>query len=210
MLGVNVGDAVKRSLDSWKRKDWDMAMRYATTAVAGTAAKRDATSGIGTRFRAVVRDYLDVVQVMATPGIDLSKSRFPVAVRSDLPDKRPDIADVAYGIHRRGHGHDDELPNGFEVTPYVAGSSVLRIANDGKVQVTSGLVLGLLGCAVFSPENKGEKIPPGYQLTWYQHTFFIENWWGWRDHFREMISIVQSAQTELDYGAAWRKWTPLD
>ena len=207
---MNVGDSVKQSLDHWERKEWDTAMFHATNAVDGTARKRYPRRGVGTRFRAVVRDSLDILGVLGTPGVDLTATRFPVAVRSDLPDGRPDIADVLYGIHRHSHDHGDELPKGFEVTPYVNGRAVLRIANDGKTQLASSTVVGLLGIAVFAPENKGEVIPSSYQLSWYQHVFFVSSWWGWQDHFREIISVVQSAQVELDYGDAWDGWTPLD
>ncbi|MBW0019104.1 MAG: hypothetical protein JO236_16370 [Mycobacterium sp.] len=208
-MTMNVGESVKQSLDRWERKDWDGAMLYACNAVDETGRKRYPTHGVGTRFRSVIRDALDIFGVMATPGVDLDKSRFPVAVRSDLPDKRPDIADVVYGIHRRSHDHDDELPAGFELTPYVNGRTVLRIAFDGKVQLTSPAVVGLLAIAVFAPENKGESIPSAYQLTWYQHTFYVASWWGWQDHFREMISIVQSPRISLDFGDAWDTWVPL-
>ncbi len=206
---MNLGESVKQALDRWERKDWDGAMGYACAAVDETGRKRYPSVGVGTRFRAVIRDSLDILGVLATPGVDLQESRFPVAVRSDLPDQRPDIADVVYGIHRFSHDHADELPEGFELTPYVAGKTVLRIALDGKVQLTSPTVIGLLAIAVFAPENKGESIPSSYQLSWYQHTFYVASWWGWQDHFREMISVVQSPNNVLDYGKAWDKWAPV-
>ena len=37
-----------------------------------------------------------------------SRTRFLVRVQPDLEDKRPDMADILYQIHRRSHGHDDE------------------------------------------------------------------------------------------------------
>ena len=121
---------------------------------------------------------------MAAPGIDFDRSRFPIAVKSDLPDGRPDIADVLYGAHRCVHGHDDELPEGFELTPHGPRPQGVHIWRTGKIQLPASVVIGLLAVAVFSPENKGEVIPDGYQLSWYQHVFHIWMWWGWQEHFR--------------------------
>lgn len=172
---VSVGESVAQSLQQWDRKLWDVAMLHACNAVDETGRKRYPTLGVGTRFRTALRDSLDIYGVMATPGVDLEKTRFPVGVRSDLlPDKRPDIADVLYGIHRWLHGHADESSVEFEVSPYVNASAALRIANDGKIQLPKSAILGLLAVAVFAPENKGEVIPPDYQLSWYDHVFFIQ------------------------------------
>lgn len=157
---VSVGESVAQSLQQWDRKLWDVAMLHACNAVDETGRKRYPTLGVGTRFRTALRDSLDIYGVMATPGVDLEKTRFPVGVRSDLlPDKRPDIADVLYGIHRWLHGHADESSVEFEVSPYVNASAALRIANDGKIQLPKSAILGLLAVAVFAPENKGEVIP---------------------------------------------------
>lgn len=118
-------------------------MLHACNAVDETGRKRYPTLGVGTRFRTALRDSLDIYGVMATPGVDLEKTRFPVGVRSDLlPDKRPDIADVLYGIHRWLHGHADESSVEFEVSPYVNASAALRIANDGKIQLPKSAILG--------------------------------------------------------------------
>lgn len=207
---ASVGESVAQSLQQWDRKLWDVAMLHACNAVDETGRKRYPTLGVGTRFRTALRDSLDIYGVMATPGVDLEKTRFPVGVRSDLlPDKRPDIADVLYGIHRWLHGHADESSVEFEVSPYVNASAALRIANDGKIQLPKSAILGLLAVAVFAPENKGEVIPPDYQLSWYDHVFFISVWWGWQDHFREIVNVDRASLVALDFGDLWNGWTPV-
>lgn len=206
---MTVAESVAQSLQQWDRKVWDVAMLHACNAVDGTARKRYPTVGVGTRFRNLIRDSLDIFGVMAAPGVNLEESRFPVAVRSDLPDKRPDIADVLYGIHRWLHGHVDESPVAFEVSPYVNASSAVRIANDGKIQLPKTAILGLLAVAVFAPENKGESIPPDYQLSWFDHVFYISVWWGWQDHFREIVNVDPSSLFTLNFGDLWDRWTPV-
>ncbi|BBX99168.1 hypothetical protein [Mycobacterium lacus] len=206
---MNVGDSVRQSLDHWARQEWDTAMFHACNAVNGTAKKRYPQLGVASRFRRTIRDSLDIFHVMAAPGIDFTQTRFPVAVKSDLPDKRPDIADVLYGIHRRTHDHGDELPKGFELTRHGSRDATVSVWRDGKIQLPAAAVLGLLAIAVFAPENKGEVIPINYQLSWYQHQFQISGWWGWQEHFREIISGAQFSHQVLDFGKRWDEWTPL-
>jgi len=37
-----------------------------------------------------------LLDLQRSPAIDFEHSRFPIAVKSDLPDGQPDIADVVY------------------------------------------------------------------------------------------------------------------
>ncbi|MGA3255311.1 MAG: hypothetical protein ABSD32_14540 [Mycobacterium sp.] len=206
---MNVGDSVRRALDNWDRRAWGAAVLHAGNAVDGTAKKRYPQLGVATRFKRTIRDSLDIFHIMTAPGIDFDQTRFPVAVNSDLSDKRPDIADVLYGIHRCGHDHESELPKGFELTPHGPRTASVHIWRDGKIQLPASVALGLVAVAVFATENKGEVIPGDYRLSWYQHVFQISGWWGWQDHFREIISVAQFSQVTLDFTESWESWTPL-
>lgn len=206
---MDVGDSVRRSLDHWERREWDTAMVHACNAVDATANKRYAQIGIATRFKRTIRDSIDIFGVMAAPAIDFERSRFPIAVKSDLPDGRPDIADVLYGVHRWNHGHRDELPEGFELTPYGPRPAAVQIWRTGKIQLPASAAIGLLAVAVFAPENKGEAIPDGYQLSWYQYVFIVCLWWGWQDHFREIIRTAPIPKTTLAFSEFWDDWTPV-
>jgi hypothetical protein len=206
---MNVGDSVRHALDDWENKEWDAAMLHACNAVDGTGKKRYPKLGVGARFKETLRDGLDIFRAMGTANLDLENIRFPVAVKSNLPDKRPDIADVLYGIHRCTHGHGDELPEGFELTPYENHVVDMRVSGDGKVQLPASVVLGLLAIAVFEPENKGQAIPDTYHLSWFQHVFHISGWWGWQDHFREIISTDQRPLANVDFAHWWDNWKPL-
>ena len=161
LVRMAVGESVRQALEQWDRKVWDVAMLHACNALDGTSRKRYPALGVGTRFRTAIRDALDIFGVMAMPGVNLEQTRFPVAVRSDLlPERRPDIADVLFGMHRWLHGHSDQSSVQFEISPYVSANAALRIANNGTVQLPTSAVLGLLAVAVFAPENKGQVIPP--------------------------------------------------
>lgn len=196
-------------MDHWAKQEWDAAVLQACNAVDGTGKVRYSQLGVAVRFKRTVRDSLDIFQVMTAPGIDFAQTRFPLAVPSDLADQRPDIADVLYGVHRCGHGHGAELPNGFELTPHGPRPAGVHIWRGGKIQLPASAVLGLLAIAVFAPENKGQFIPVNYQLSWYQHVFEISGWWGWQDHFREIISVAQFPHAPIDFGDRWDTWTPV-
>jgi len=168
-------------------------MLHACNAVDGTAKKRYPQLGVTTRFKRIIRESLDIFGLMAAPAIDFNNSRFPIAVKSDLPDSRP----------------DNELPQGFELTPYGPRPAGVHIWQNGKIQLPASVAIGLLAIAVFAPENKGETIPDGYQLSWYQYVFHICLWWGWQDHFREIISTAGIPQETLDFSESWDDWTPV-
>jgi hypothetical protein len=184
-------------------------MLHACNALDRTAKKRYPEPGVATRFRRIIRESLDIFGLMAAPALDFEKSRFPIAVRSDLQDGRPDIADVLYGVHRSCHGHEEDLPDGFEVTPHGPRPAELHIWKNGRIQLPAATAIGLLAIAEFAPENKGEKIPDGYQLSWFQYVFIICLWWGWEDHFREIISTAGIPQQALDFSDLWDAWKPI-
>jgi hypothetical protein len=183
-------------------------MLHACNAVDKTAKKRYPEPGIATRFRRIIRESLDIFGLMAAPALDFEHSRFPVTVKSDLPDGRPDIADVLYGVHRSSRGHEEDLPDGFELTPHGPRPAEVHIWRNGRIQLPAATAIGLLAIAVFAPENKGEKIPDGYQLSWFQYVFIICLWWGWQDHFREIISTAGIQQQALDFSESWDDWKP--
>lgn len=183
-------------------------MFHACDAVDETARKRYPTMGVAARFKRTVRDDIDIFQAMTAPDIDFADSRFPVPVQTDLPDGRPDIADVLFGVHRFLHGHEDELPHGCEIVPHADGVPMFHVSN-GRLRLRASATLGLLGVAVFAPENRGELIPGSYQLGWQQHLFHVSGWWGWQDHFREIYRNAGIPSQPLDFGPEWANWETL-
>lgn len=183
-------------------------MWHACEALDETARKRYPTLGVAARFKRTVRDDLDIFTALTAPDIDFYNSRFPVPVQTDTADGRPDIADLLFGMHRYLHGHETELPAGAEVTPHMDGVPMFHIS-EGRLQLRASAVLGLLGIAVFAPENRGEQIPGSYQLGWQQHVFHVCGWWGWQDHFREILRSSPIPQYALDFGPEWSNWEPV-
>jgi hypothetical protein len=141
---------------------------------------------------------------MGMPGINLVDTRFPVTLENPkAPGGRADLADVIYGIHRCTHGHGAALPNGFELKPDCSGPAEITrfIVEEGRIQLSERIIFGLLGIAVFSPQNVGQHASPGYYLTLgTTHTFVINEWWGRHSDFATIASQLQLPSVLLDFG----------
>ena len=204
---MTVGEQVRSSLDHWSVGEWRQAMWHATAALEQTAVKRYPTLDPAEAFRETIRADVDVFGAMAGPDIDFEVSRFPLPVDSDRPDQRPDIADVLYAVHRYLQGEESAMPAGFEVVPHVEGEPLFNIDN-GRLWLRASAALGMLAIAVFSPVNKGQEIPGSYHLGWQQHIFHVVGWWGWRDHFREIVTNADVPRFALDFAPEWENWQP--
>jgi hypothetical protein len=183
-------------------------MWHATAALDETASKRYPWLDPAPRFKRTVRVDLDIFAAMTAPDIDFVNSRFPVPVPGDGSDRRPDIADVLYAVHRYLHEDENAMPAGCEITAHAEGVPMFEIAS-GRLWLRASAVLGLLGIAVFSAENKGEQIPENYQLGWRQHVFHVCGWWGWQNHFRDIVSRTDIPQFTLDFAEEWDTWGPV-
>jgi hypothetical protein len=188
-------------------------MLHACNAVDGTGKKRYPDRRVGARFKRTIRDSIDIFGAVALTGLNVPLLRFPVAVKSDLPDKRPDVADVIYGIHRCTHGHGDELPEGFELTPIQDGGDAvnIRLTLDGKLQLPTSVVMGLLAVAIFAPENNDQVIGGGnYGLTLVWQRLMVNDWWGRGDDFRELVKLDQAPSGfVVDFARFWDDWKPV-
>jgi hypothetical protein len=151
-----VSQSVRHAIDDWEERKFESAMLHACNAVDGTADKLYPGRGNRERFTRTLRENYGILGPMGAPGIDLVQTRFPVTVKGPTaPDGKPDLADVLYGIHRCGHAHGDELPDGFELLQDAAGPTrVTRMLIErGKVRLSDRVIFGLLAVAVLSPVN---------------------------------------------------------
>ena len=157
-------------------------MWHASAAADETAVKRYPWMDPGPRFRRIVRDDMDIFTALAAPDIDFANSRFPVPAASDP---------TAALSPERG-----------------CGVPMFDIAS-GRLRLRASAVLGLLGIAVFATENRGEQIPENYMLGWRQHIFHVYGWWGWQNHFREIVALTPITQYPLDFAEEWDHWAPV-
>jgi hypothetical protein len=128
---------------------------------------------------------------MALPGQDLVAQRWPVIVPNPKASGgKPDIADVIYGIHRCTHGHGQELPNGFELLRDTAGPDGLTrmVIEQGKLRLSDRVIFGLLAVAVLCPVNTDQEVSDRYYLTFAGDRLVINDWWGRKGDFLELVS----------------------
>jgi hypothetical protein len=141
---------------------------------------------------------------MALPGIDIERTRFPVAVKGPTTDDgKPDIADVVYAVHRCTHAHGDELPNGFDLIPDAAGpAGITRIQIErGRLQLSDRVLFGLLAVAIMSPANIGQRTSDGYYLTFGTSVkLIINDWWGRAADFAAMVALEPMPSVKMDFG----------
>jgi hypothetical protein len=205
-----VSQSVRHAIDDWEQRKFESAMLHTCNAVDGTAGKLYPGSGNKKRFTRTLRENYGILGPMGAPGIDLVQTRFPVTVKGPTaPDGKPDLADVLYGIHRCGHAHGDELPDGFEFLQDAAGRKrVTRMLIErGKVRLSDRVIFGLLAVAVLSPVNRNQAIKEldGYFLTFGESAKLVINeWWGRADDFPAIAAQDPTPQVKLDFG----NWIP--
>jgi hypothetical protein len=202
---MEVCKSVTLAIDSFERSEFDSAMLHACNAIDGTAKKAFTNINSGNeRFTKLLRDNYLTLGVMGMPGINLVDTRFPVVVpKPKAPGGSPDLADVVYGIHRCTHSHGEALPNGFELLPNSSGSSEVTqaIVQSGRIHLSDRIIFGLLGVAVFAPENSQQTIAAQYFLTLgAEHKFIINDWWGRRCDFEAIASQLTLPSVTLDFG----------
>lgn len=207
---MKVADSVRHSIDDWQSGKHDSAMLHACNAADGTAHKLYSTLGNKERFTRTLRENYGILGPMGAPGINLVETRFPVHVkRSTTPDRKPDLADVIYGIHRCCHAHGDELPDGFALVQDAAGPKrqTRMEIEKGKVRLSDRIIFGLLAVAVFSPANKDQVDPAldGYYLTYGESAKMgINEWWGRSNDFPAIAAQDPVPLVKLDFG----NWVP--
>jgi hypothetical protein len=179
-------------------------MLHACNAVDGTAGKLSPRARNNARFTDLLRRNYSILGPMGAPGIDVEKTRFPVAVkRPRAPGGKPDLADVIYGIHRCCHGHGDELPAGFDLIADAVGPAGLTHMKieKGKIQLSDRVIFGLLACAILSPINSDQTVPDSYFLTYGESDpLYINEWWGRAGDFDAVIATVKLPQVEMKFG----------
>jgi hypothetical protein len=201
---MNVGDSVRLAILDWARGEPQAAMLHGCNAVDGTAKKAYPKEENNARFTRMLRENYGILGPMGLPGIDLQQTRFPVRVlRPNLPDVKPDIADVIYGVHRCCHAHGDELPDGFDLIPNVAGPDRFTECKveRGKVRLSDRILFALLAVAVLSPTNTDQRVPEGFHLTFADHILQINEWWGRASDFAVLVAMEPTIpNVKLDFG----------
>jgi hypothetical protein len=204
---MNVGRSIQKCIDEWQSGDFESAMLHACNAVDGTAKKLYPTLRNKERFTRFIRENYPILGPMAAPGINIVDTRWPVSIKNPTADgRKPDLADVIYSIHRCTHGHGDELPDGFQLIPDVAGppERTSLLAAHGKVRLSDRTLFGMIAICVVCDSNRNQTVPGDYFLTFGSvHKLIIEEWWGRKAELLALASSVALPSVHLDFD----EWT---
>jgi hypothetical protein len=205
---MNVGKSIQKCIDEWQAGDFESAMLHACNGVDGTAGKKYPLLRNKARFTKFIRENYAIFGPMATPGINIVETRWPVVIKNPTADGgKPDLADVIYSVHRCTHGHGDELPDGFELIPDAAGPPERTnvLVSDGKVMLSDRTLFGMIAICVVCDANMNQTVPEGYFLTFgADHKLIINEWWGREADLLTLVSSVQLPNVKMDFGD-WMK-----
>lgn len=199
---AGIGESIRKSIDDHLAGDTNFAMLHACNAIDGTAKKAyPSIGGSNLRFTTLLRDSYEILGPMGAPGFNMD-TRWPVELaKPKAVGGTPDIADVIYGVHRCSHGHGEDLPDGFELLADASGpANVTRLnVEQGKVQLSDRMIFALLSVAVLAEENRDQKVPDGYFLTYSTTKIYINDWWGRKDDFLKLIEQDEMPSVEIDF-----------
>jgi hypothetical protein len=199
---AGIAASIRKALTDFDLGDTDFSMMHACMAVDGTAKKHyPEVKQVGLRFARLLRDNYEILGPLGVPGIDIENTRWPVSIRSaSASGGQADIADLIYGIHRCTHGHGDDLPEGFALLKEANNEDQVAslIASSGKVQLSDCIIFALLAICVVSPLNVGMRISSGF-LTYRNDIFVINDWWGKRAEFLEVIRRHRHPVVKIDF-----------
>lgn len=177
-------------------------MLHACNAVDGTArARRGARDNRANaeRFKGIIREEIDILEIIGMPGIDLRASRFPYSAVVSASRPQPDIADVLYHVHRCAHGHGDDVTAGFDLeqSNHAPGNHTMHFDSDA-VRLPASSVLGLVAIAVLAPENGSERAWDA-AIPWQGGELVINDWWGRGADFRTTVERSGLNRYKLDF-----------
>lgn len=192
-------------------------MLFACNAVDGTArvrASSDNYRGNAERFKAVIREEIDILEVVGLPGVDLRASRFPYPAVVSERRPLPDIADVLYHVHRcahgHGHGHGHDVVAGFELqlSDLSTGNHTMHFGS-AAVQLPQSVILGLVAIAVLAPENESEQAWDAV-IPWLGGDLAANDWWARGEDFRRFVDQGAHNRFKLNLTPLEDPSTPLD
>ena len=188
---------VAYALDDAGNGKLDAALMHACAAIDGTGARLFPDTGVRDRFVETFNRYLWVIEPMFAIGINLQETTFKWIALKNRPAQ---MAEIVYEIFRCNLVHGTEVPPGFAVA--LSASPEHRSVTIGQQQlmIPHTLIFGLLGAAVFSEANAGQRINNGmYWLSCGSMHFTIDEWWGRERDAQICFSTVRMPRITMNF-----------
>ena len=185
---MRIQKSIKKTIDELQNKDLESAIMHICNAIDGTAQKKNGTESSRKIFTDFIRSYYDLISAMAGfSSLDLKNTIWPFETKRC---KKPDFAEMIYGIHRCLNNHGVDIPDGFEFIPDVADSTGTRSINikKGAIGLSDRFIWALIVIVVLDPINKGiaDPVLDGYFFKTRKKDYIINEWWGRLDEFPKL------------------------
>lgn len=193
---MNMAERVQCALEDVGAGKLMPALMHACAAVDGTGAKLYPKKKVRDRFVATFERYLWIVEPMLAIGINLEETTFKWIALKNKPAK---FSEIIYEIFRCNLAHGTEIPPGFSVE--------LRSSNDFRsvligqqtLCIPDTIIFAMLGVAVFSEANTGQKIGQDSWLACGTMRFTIDQWWGRENDARICFSTVHLPRVKMEF-----------
>lgn len=185
------------ALDDAANGKLDAALMHACAAIDGTGAKLYPDKGVRDRFVETFNRYLWVIEPMFAIGINLQETTFKWIMLKNRPAL---MSEIVYEMFRCNLAHGTEVPQGFSVV--LSTNAEHRSVQIGQQQLTipHTLIFGMVGAAVFSAANVGQRINNGnYWLSCGSMFFTIDEWWGRENDAKICFSTVRMPRITMNF-----------
>lgn len=191
---MRIQKSLKKAVDEIVANDYESAMLHVCNAIDGTAQKKYGGKSSRTIYTKFLRDHYDLICALTgLPQLNLKDTIWPVTVERT---EKPDFAEMIYGVHRCGHNHGAEVPEGFAFYPDTndpLNKTTLKIQN-GSVGLSDRFIWALITIVVLDPVNNDLRLLSpeldGYYLTIGKKRYLINEWWGKLDDFPKLPLIT--------------------
>jgi len=178
-----IQDRVKEAIDKLSMNDPINALIQICIAIDATGKKeypKEDTSVRCKNFLAENRGFISRVSfgklVIRGPIL------FPFKLQNGTT-KHKTLEEVLYHLVRCSLVHEGDLPNEVEITP----KPQIGMTVDGKVLIPIKMLWALILAVIGSPDNKSQRLPPGYKASIDDVTVDLNEFWGQRERIYNLV-----------------------
>lgn len=175
---MSISSFIEASLYHFERKEFDIALALASSAVDATASKAGYFGNNNIRYKEFLKDNMKIITTFGFPGISASGIKIKCINIKELKtdeNNMIDIENILYYTIRCGLIHQCDISSQIEFTT----STFLGDFID-KFKIPQNLVLGLVVSVVLSKCNVNERLQKDYRIYNPQtkKKLFLNQLWG--------------------------------
>lgn len=185
---ISVGQRVQEAIDYMDHNKYALALTPGCIAIDVTSQRHFGAKRSGRSiYKRFIQEHLWLITYMGFPGLMATKVRVPFSHPEVKADAAGNIGveDAIYHVIRCSLIHSDDK------SAKITWNNAISFGIDpsGNLILNKQLIWGLIGAVVFSPVNKGEKIPDQYWLQIGDFKMFISELWGRIDIAKRVVKL---------------------